>query len=84
MKLNGSVITILCMTFLMLLVCHECSKSDVNDIRSIANPPPCTKECRKPKEKFWSGFCCCDSLVTCEEDIQTCREKCEKLNLCCS
>nr|GEZ04253.1 hypothetical protein [Tanacetum cinerariifolium] len=55
MKLNGYVIMIICVCFLVLLVRYECSKIDVNDIKSIASEA-CGNDCRRTSDEM---YCCC-------------------------
>nr|GEW94864.1 retrovirus-related Pol polyprotein from transposon TNT 1-94 [Tanacetum cinerariifolium] len=50
-KISGSVVMVFCVNFLVLLVCHECSKIDVNDIKTIASKPPCSLVECSPKSK---------------------------------
>ncbi|GJW20639.1 RNA-directed DNA polymerase, eukaryota [Tanacetum coccineum] len=71
-KLSGSAMTVLCVSFLVLLVCHECTKIDLNDIRSIASKTPCALQCTPFPDM---GYCCCHDLHLCMEKAGHKREE---------
>nr|GEV87496.1 hypothetical protein [Tanacetum cinerariifolium] len=74
MKLNGHVIMIFCLSFLVLLVCHECSKIDVNDIKSIASAP-CKADCQRTIQ----SYCCCgddSNAKFCRSEMMECHKMC--------
>nr|GEW98270.1 hypothetical protein [Tanacetum cinerariifolium] len=76
--LSGSAMIVLCVSFLVLLVCHECTKIDLNDIRSIASKTPCALQCTPFPDL---GYCCCHDLRLCMD--KGCEEMCNKLQKCC-
>nr|GEZ36384.1 hypothetical protein [Tanacetum cinerariifolium] len=77
-KLSGSAMTVFCVIFLVLLVGHECTKIDLNDIRSIAGKRPCVTQCTPFPDM---GYCCCHDLRLCMD--KGCEEMCNKLQKCC-
>nr|GEW41052.1 hypothetical protein [Tanacetum cinerariifolium] len=81
MKPNGHVIMMFCLSFLVLLVCHECSKIDVNDIKSIASAP-CKTNCLRTIETY----CCCGDDTNpklCRPDMMECHRMCVDIRKCC-
>nr|GEV87497.1 hypothetical protein [Tanacetum cinerariifolium] len=82
MKLNEYVIMIICVSFLVLLVRYECSKIDVNDIKSIASAP-CRTKCLRTIEVY----CCCgdysNNHTLCSPSFEGCYKRCTDLRKCC-
>nr|GFB88846.1 hypothetical protein [Tanacetum cinerariifolium] len=82
MKLNGYVIMIICVSFLVLLVCYECSKIDVNDIKSIG-AAPCFPNCLPTM----GMYCCCGDYsknhTFCSPSFDGCNKLCNDLRKCC-
>nr|GEX01641.1 hypothetical protein [Tanacetum cinerariifolium] len=71
-----------CMAILVLLVSHECSKTDTRDIKKvgISGPGPCPTRCHLKDNKGW---CCC-STNYCWDNEDVCVTKCRKAKgKCC-
>ncbi|CAH1418472.1 unnamed protein product [Lactuca virosa] len=67
------------LSFLVLLVCDECTKNDVKDIKKDLISSPCPTYCLQIPPLY----CCCSDKSSCYTAMNSCIGPCKKRGVCC-
>ncbi|PWA75640.1 hypothetical protein CTI12_AA240480 [Artemisia annua] len=70
-----------CISFLLLLTCHQCRKTEIGDMK-INEDPACRPTCVHLTEM--SLWCCCDDIHQCTDTHRECANACRKKKTCCA